>query len=142
MKRKTQTTPTPKKRRGKRKSTCSSYDRTEYFEDYYNKLKNDPKRLRKKREQNLEWSRTKRGKQYRKEYYMQITKQKRKIANVILQNIKNEQEKKALEYCPLKPGQCEELKLNEFNEKICHQFNGEIISLWDINCCPAKKDSK
>ncbi len=78
MKRKTQTTPTPKKRRGKRKSTCSSYDRTEYFEDYYKKLKNDPKRLKEKRLKNREWAQTKYGKECLKEYYLTTTKQKRR----------------------------------------------------------------
>ncbi len=140
MKRKIQ--PTPKKRRGRKKSTCSKYDRTEYFKDYYEKIKNDPIRMEKKRSKNREWARSKNGKKCSKEYYNKITKHKRRIENDILQKIKKEQTKKALEYCPVKPGQCDQLKYNEFNEKLCHKFNDEIISLWNINHCPAKKESK
>ena len=142
MRRKTQITSTPKKRRGRKKSTCSEYDRTGYFKKYYDELKNDPERMEKKRTKNREWARSKNGKRYKKDYYNMITKQKRKIKNEIIKEIKKEQIKKANEYCPVKPGQCEQLNYNEFNEKICHKFNDEIISLWCINHCPAEKESK
>lgn len=142
MKRKVQITPTPKKRRGKRKSTCSDYNRTEYFKDYYEKIKNDPEKLEHKKQLNREWDQSPNGKKCRKKYYTTITKHKRKIESTIIQKIKKEQTKKSLEYCPVKPGPCNHLKRNEFDEKICHEFNDEIISLWDINYCPAEKESK
>ncbi len=142
MKRKIQTILTPKKRRGKRKTACSEYDRTEYHKDYYNKLKNNPERIKKKRLSDKKWNQSENGKKYYQDYYKTKVKEKNQIISDIKQKMKKEQTKKALEYCPVKPGHCDQLKYNEFNEKICHKFNDEIISLWDINHCPAKKESK
>lgn len=77
MKRKVQITPIPKKRRGKRKSTCSDYDRSEYFKDYYKQLKNNPEKLEHKKQANEKWRQSKNGKEYMKEYYITVLKPRR-----------------------------------------------------------------